>query len=280
MSKKNISEDFIDGPVFKKDDKITTSAEVIEQEFKGDEWTEVFKTIGIAFLVAMIVRTLLFEPFNIPSGSMKPGLLVGDYLFVSKYSYGYSQYSVPFALFPFEGRINAVEPKRGDVVVFKLPTNTRTDFIKRVIGLPGDTIQMIGGRLYINGSRVEREFVKKVDTEKKVSPYLTVTASTSEYIETLPNGVKHTIFEDSDNGPLDNTNPVTVPEGHYFMMGDNRDNSQDSRVKEVVGFVPFENFVGRAERLFFSLDEEAHIWEIWKWPVDVRFSRIWHKISP
>jgi signal peptidase I len=272
-------EKFEDGPVFKKND-ITAKETVEEHEFKGDEWTEIFKTIAIAFAVAMVVRTLLFEPFNIPSGSMKPGLLVGDYLFVTKYSYGYSQHSVPFSLIPFEGRINGKEPKRGDVAVFKLPTNPRTDFIKRVIGLPGDTIQMIGGRLYINGSRVEREFIQKVDTEKKVSPYLTVTASTSEYVETLPNGVTHTIFEDSDNGQLDNTNPVTVPEGHYFMMGDNRDNSQDSRVEEVVGFVPFENFVGRAERLFFSLDEDARVWQIWKWPVDIRFGRIWHKISP
>ena len=234
------------------------------------EWMELLKTAFWAVLLAMTIRATFYEPFNIPSGSMKPTLLVGDYLFVSKFSYGYSRYSFPLGLPLFEGRIWADEPQRGDVFVFKLPTDNTTDYIKRVIGLPGDMIQVRGGRLYINGQRVERTLVGKASVEDGYGG----THETTEYIETLPGGVTHHIYEDSDRGPLDNTKIYTVPEGHYFAMGDNRDNSQDSRVENLVGPVPFENIVGRAEILFFSTNGEAHLWEFWKWPWTVRYDRL------
>lgn len=235
-----------------------------------NEWMELVKTAFWAVLLAVCIRTIVAEPFNIPSGSMKPTLLVGDYLFVSKYTYGYSRYSFPMGLAPINGRIWATEPNRGDVVVFKLPSDHKTDYIKRVIGLPGDTIQVKAGRLYINGTIVPREYIGNgVDDEVFGNE-----AGVKEYIETLPNGVKHHIFEMSDAGPLDNTKIYTVPEDHYFMMGDNRDNSQDSRVENLVGPVPFENIIGRAEFLFFSTNGEAHLWEFWKWPWTVRYDRL------
>ncbi|HPF78491.1 MAG TPA: signal peptidase I, partial [Alphaproteobacteria bacterium] len=199
------------------------------------------------------------------------------YLFVSKPAYGYSRYSFPFGLGGFDGRIMAEEPKRGDVVVFKLPTNTSIDYIKRVIGLPGDTVQVVRGRLYINGELVEREPVGLVESDEN-SDY--VSRRVMEYIETLPDGVMHQIYEESDNEDLDNTEVFKVPEGHYFMMGDNRDNSQDSRVMSHVGFVPFENLVGRADILFFSIDDSAKLFNPLTWPHTIRFSRILDKIGP
>lgn len=263
-------------PIFKSE----KAEKKLDTDFRGDEWSELIKTCFFAVLVAVFIRTIFFEPFNIPSGSMKPNLLVGDYLFVTKYSYGYSMYSIPFAPVEFEGRIRAKEPKRGDVAVFKLPSDNRTDYIKRVIGLPGDTIQVISGRLYINGERVERKKVSEIKRTNNVGPFFTTTSKTDLYEETLPNGVTHYIYEDSDKAPFDNTPSYKVPEGHYFMMGDNRDNSQDSRVMNKVGFVPFDNFIGRAERIFFSLDDDAKLYQLWKWPINVRFSRIFEKISP
>lgn len=241
-----------------------------------EEASEFFKTAVIAVLLAMVIRSLLFEPFNIPSGSMKPTLLVGDYLFVQKPSYGYSRYSFPFGLAPIEGRIWEKEPKRGDVIVFKLPTNPNIDYIKRLIGMPGDTIQVRQGRLYLNGKEVSREAVgyKKFDDE-----YLGE-VTMMEYIQTLPDGTMFSIYEESDGEPLDNTPIYTVPEGHYFMMGDNRDNSQDSRVSSAVGFVPFENFVGRADFIFFSTNGNARIYEFWKWPWSIRYNRIFRDIDP
>lgn len=235
------------------------------------EWMELLSTAFWAIMVALVIRTFLFEPFNIPSGSMKPNLLVGDYLFVSKYSYGYSRYSLPFGLPLIPGeRVMRHNPVQGDVAVFKLPSDTRTDYIKRVIGMPGDRIQMRGGRLYINGNRVPREAMGVVMDERGDGSQVRMNV----YKETLPDGVTHTIYEESDNGPLDNTAEYLVPADHYFMMGDNRDNSQDSRVTELVGPVPMRNFVGRAERIFFSTNGRAHFWEVWKWPVTVRYGRL------
>lgn len=234
------------------------------------EWMDLVKTAFWAVLLALTIRAVAAEPFNIPSGSMKPTLLIGDYLFVSKYSYGYSRYSFPLGLPLFEGRIWATEPERGDVVVFKLPTDNKTDYIKRIIGLPGDTVQVTNGRLYINGKIVERRQIGLASDTDRYGE----TRQLMEYEETLPNGVVHSIFEQSDAGPLDNTGVFKVPEGHYFAMGDNRDNSQDSRVTNLVGPVPFENLVGRAEFLFFSTDGSAHLWEFWKWPTTVRYSRL------
>jgi signal peptidase I len=232
---------------------------------------ETVKVIIQALLIALIVRTLLFQPFNIPSGSMIPTLLIGDYLFVSKYSYGYSKHSIPFSPNLFEGRILGSPPKRGDVVVFKLPRDNSTDYIKRVIGLPGDRIQMIEGRLYINGQIVPREPINKVKTEDLYGRDVDV----STYKETLPGGVTHTIIEiQGDTGFNDNSPVFEVPRDHYFMMGDNRDNSTDSRVLSQVGYVPIDNIVGRAEIIFFSVGEGEPAWKVWRWPWVVRWDRL------
>ena len=240
---------------------------------------ETIKVVVQALLIALVVRTLLFQPFNIPSGSLIPTLLIGDYLFVSKYSYGYSRFSMPFSPDLFSGRIWGAPPKRGDVAVFKLPRDGETDYIKRVIGMPGDKVQMIEGRLYINGQIVPREPVTpRVRTPDAYGADVEVPT----YYETLPGGVRHLIIErDGDTGYLDNTKVFEVPPGNYFMMGDNRDNSTDSRVppdQGGVGFVPFENFVGRAEVIFFSVDEGDAAWQFWKWPWSVRWNRLFKPV--
>lgn len=237
---------------------------------------EFFKTAVLAILLALFIRTFFFEPFNIPSGSMLPTLQIGDYLFVSKTSYGYSKYSFPFGVADFKGRVFAKEPKRGDVIVFRQPPNPSIDYIKRLIGLPGDRIQVKEGRLYINGKMVDRE---PVGMERIGAPE-GGNETMMEYIETLPGGVMHKIYEESDSEDLDNTKEYVVPEGHYFMMGDNRDNSLDSRVPETVGFVPAENLVGRADILFFSIDETANFYKPWTWFSAVRYGRILNTIGP
>ncbi|MAE51953.1 MAG: signal peptidase I [Micavibrio sp.] len=241
-----------------------------------EEVSEFAKTILIAVALAMLIRTFMYEPFNIPSGSMKPTLLIGDYLFVNKPAYGYSRYSFPFGLAPLEGRVWDKPPKQGDVAVFKLPSNTYIDYIKRVIGLPGDTIQMRRGRLYINGNLVPRESLGM----KKVWDQYRGEVVMEEFLETLPNGTVHHILEESDDRPLDNTEVFTVPEGHYFMMGDNRDNSVDSRAPNGVGFVPAVNLVGEADFIFYSTNGYAKIYEVWKWPWTIRFNRIFDTIKP
>ncbi|MES0808178.1 signal peptidase I [Roseibium sp. SCPC15] len=237
---------------------------------KDSGFYETVKVVVQALLLALVVRTFLFQPFNIPSGSMKDTLLIGDYLFVSKYSYGYSRYSFPLGLMPFSGRIWGTEPTRGDVAVFKLPTDTSIDYIKRVIGLPGDTIQVIEGVVHINGEPVKRE---RIDDYIEQSPS-GVVRRVPRYRETLPNGVSYDTLDLTPNGQLDNTREYKVPEGHYFMMGDNRDNSIDSRVLSRVGYVPFENFMGRAEILFFSIKDGTPAYQIWTWPWSVRWNRI------
>ncbi len=238
---------------------------------------DLLKTIFFAVLIALGIRTVAFEPFNIPSGSMIPTLLIGDYLFVSKFSYGYSTYSLPYGVRLFSGRIFFREPQRGDVIVFKLPRDNKTDYIKRLIGLPGDKIQVKEGLLYINGQAVKRERIEDyVTTDGSMAPQV------AQYLETLPNGRTHRIIEMSgDNGTYDNTREFEVPPGNYFMMGDNRDNSLDSRVSARdggVGPVPAENLVGRAEFLFFSTDGTASIFEFWKWPLATRYERIFSRI--
>jgi signal peptidase I len=231
------------------------------------------KTIVYAGLIALAVRSFLFEPFNIPSGSMIPTLQVGDYLFVSKFSYGYSKFSLPFSPPLFSGRIFRSLPRRGDVAVFKLPIDTSTDYIKRIIGLPGDHVQMRMGRLFINNVEVPREAAGDYVATGDGPP-----VDSLRYIETLPptrgKPVKHPILKYSDDGPLDNTQDYVVPADCVFAMGDNRDNSEDSRVLDHVGYIPVENLVGRAEFIFFSIDAEHPWWEFWYWPLEVRWNRL------
>ena len=229
---------------------------------------EFVKTILIAGALALGFRSLLFEPFNIPSGSMIPTLLVGDYLFVSKYSYGYSRYSFPFGVAPIDGRIFESQPERGDVAVFRQPKNESVAFIKRIVGLPGDRIQVTDGVLRINHVPVNRS---KKGIATATDGYNVIKFVV--YEETLPNGRSYVIQERSDNDMLDNTSVYEVPPGHYFMMGDNRDNSRDSRAASV-GMVPAENLIGRAERLFFSHSGNASLWQIWKWPFAIRYGRL------
>lgn len=236
-------------------------------------WRETAKIIVQALAIAMVVRVFFYQPFNIPSGSMKSTLLVGDYLFVSKLSYGYSRFSFPFGLNIFQGRIFAGEPKRGDVVVFKLPRDNSTDYIKRVIGLPGDEIVVREGVVFINGKEVPRRRVADFETREDEGPVRRI----PRYEETLPNGVKYTVLDAEPAGPFDNVGPYKVPPGHYFMMGDNRDNSTDSRALWGVGYVPYENLIGRAEIIFFSaaVDEPGsfELTRPWTWPFDIRWSR-------
>ncbi|MBV8938656.1 MAG: signal peptidase I [Alphaproteobacteria bacterium] len=216
---------------------------------KEGGWNETLRTFFWAVVIALVFRSFFFEPFHIPSGSMKSNLLVGDYLFVTKYSYGYSRYSFPFGLPPFHGRVmELAKPKRGDVVVFRLPTNTRIDYIKRIIGLPGDRIQVKNSIVYINDKPLPREQAD-IYTEDEDSGHM---RSIPRFHETLPEGKVITILQERQTGFANNTPEYTVPEGHYFMMGDNRDNSRDSRFSDEVGFVPEENILGRADLIFFS----------------------------
>ena len=238
-------------------------------ETKKDGLGELVKVVVQALLIALVFQTFLYKPFNIPSGSMMPTLRIGDYVFVSKFSYGYSRFSLPFNIPLFDGRIWAGEPERGDILVFKTPREPEKNYIKRLIGLPGDEIQMKEGVLHINGEPVSR-----VRGEDFVAPSPFGIAQNQEtYIETLDTGTTFTTLDLSKNSSVDNTEIYRVPAGHYFMMGDNRDNSQDSRYQSVVGFVPFEYLVGRAEIIFFSIDPDTHIWEPWEWPTGIRWDR-------
>lgn len=260
-------------------------AKAAKQEDGVMEW---IKTIAYALILAGIIRTLFYQPFWIPSGSMKDTLLIGDFLFVNKMAYGYSRHSCPFSLCPISERILGGEPERGDVVVFKHPV-TQEDFIKRLIGLPGDRVQMKRGILYLNGAPVELEAVGVFEEIKEQQgPVGNMPACENEpvqrgdlctksrFIETLPGGVQHSILNITDNGFSDSTSAFTVPEGHYFFMGDNRDNSQDSRVARNiggVGFVPYENLVGRADRVIFSSAGRS-ILAFWTWRSDRYFKAI------
>jgi len=239
---------------------------------------EIVRTVIYAVLIAIVVRTVAYEPFNIPSGSMVPTLLVGDYLFVSKFSYGYSRYSLPLGLPLFSGRILPHQPERGDVIVFKTPRDNSTDYIKRLVGLPGDRIQVKDSILYINDVPVKREKLQ----DDYVDPEGPPGNHELQYIETLPNGVRHRIIQFPEPGQYDNTDVYVVPPGHYFMMGDHRDNSLDSRVptsRGGVGFVPFENLEGRAQFIFFSTNGSAHLWEFWKWPFAIRYERLFKGVT-
>ena len=256
------------------EDKPTETVDKVEKAKSGGGLWDTFKIVIQALILALLVRTFLFQPFSIPSGSMEDTLLVGDFLFVSKYAYGYSRYSFPFSPDLFEGRFWASEPERGDIIVFKTPLDNTTDYIKRLVGLPGDRIQMIDGVLNINGAPVQMELISEGTGE---SGFGRIT----RYRETLPNGVSYEVL-DTRNSSADNTQEFVVPEGHYFMMGDNRDNSTDSRFTTNVGgvgYVPFENLIGRAEIIFFSVDPaEGRAWEFWRWPWTVRGERLFRTL--
>lgn len=247
----------------------------------GSSWTETAKIVIQALAIAMVVRVFFYQPFNIPSGSMKSTLLIGDYLFVSKLSYGYSRFSFPFSPNLFSGRIFGAEPERGDVAVFRLPQDEEIDYIKRVVGLPGDTVQMIDGVLHINGEAVKLEYQDEF-ANTECDPYFRHCRRVvyKRFTETLPNGVSYTVLDLEPNGDYDNTDVFKVPDGHYFMMGDNRDNSSDSRAS--VGYVPHENLVGRAEIIFFSaaVDEpDSMRWvSPWTWPMDIRWTRFFNLV--
>ena len=239
---------------------------------------ETVRTVIIAILIALFVRTAAYEPFNIPSESMMPTLLVGDYLFISKFSYGYSRYSLPFGLPLISGRIFSRPVHRGDVVVFKLPSDNSTDYIKRIIGLPGDHIQVRNSILYLNGKAVKRQRIEDYYYHDRFGN----TGRVPQYIETLPNGVSYHILQIRPDSEADNTPVYTVPPGHYFGMGDNRDNSSDSRFSPAVGgvgYIPAVNLEGKAEVVFFSIRGNAHWWQVWRWFDNLRFNRFFHAIG-
>jgi signal peptidase I len=245
------------------------NSEVQKPWWRNAYAVETYKTAGIVFFFFMFMPTLLFQPFRIPSSSMEGTLEIGDYLFVSKFTYGYSQYSVPFFTpVAFAGRVMDRPAERGDVVVFRFPPDPTQDYIKRVVGVPGDRVQMIGGVLHINGEPVKLERIEdRVTTRDDGSE-----ERVARFMETLPGGVTHVVLKTQEFGALDETDEVLVPQGHYFMMGDNRDNSNDSRAD--VGLVPEQNLVGRAEVVFFSHDGSAELWELWQWPFAIRYSRL------
>lgn len=248
--------------------------ETVEQPKKEESLGETFKTVCYAIVIAGLIRTFLFEPFKIPSGSMYPTLEVGDFLFVSKYTYGYSRHSFPFSFPTFTGRIWQDLPERGDVVVFKYPGDNKTDYIKRIIGLPGDTVQVKDGRLYINGTIAPRQYVGTY----VIDEYTPLPQEFAEYIETLPEGRTHRILEYRDDvETVDNTPVFKIPANHYFMMGDNRDNSNDSR--KDVGFVPLENIEGKARFLFYSHDDTSVLYNPITWVTSIRWNRMFKKIS-
>jgi signal peptidase I len=238
-------------------------------------FVENIKTLFFALIIAVIIRSLLIQPFYIPSSSMEPNLLVGDRLFVSKYTYGYSKHSFPFSPPFFNGRIMFNKPERGDVVVFKTPADNRTDYIKRLVGLPGDQIRFIDKNLYINNSEIIKSRISKND--KIYCGKKTINVNTFE--EVLPNGKKY-ISVYSKNYSYQNSDIFTVPDNHYFFLGDNRDCSKDSRFLTSVGYVHKDNLVGKAQFIFFSSDRSlGSIFSFWKWNKSIRFDRFFKKIN-
>ena len=236
-------------------------------------WFDEILSIFYALLLVFVVRLFAYDPFFIPSSSMYPTLRIGDMPITRKWDYGYSKYATPFfssVELPIEGRMLAHDPKRGDIVVFRLPADTRVNYIKRLIGMPGDTIQMRRGRLYINDVMIDRQYVDDYSYTDVGGTMITA----KRFKQTLPNGVSFHILEESDTALADNTFEITVPDGHYFMMGDNRDHSQDSRFPSV-GAIPYENMIGPASRLMWSYESAtSNVLRIWEWPFKINYSRI------
>ena len=241
------------------------------------ETVSFFKTLLVALFCAGVIRSFFFEPFYIPSGSMKPNLLIGDYVIVTKYSYGYSRYSFPLGLNFFSGRIfvksENYKPQRGDIAVFRFPPEPSINYIKRIVGLPGDKIQMRDGELYVNDQKVNKVADGSFLEEQEDG----LAVNVDKFLETMPNGKIVATLDLYKGTPQDNTGIYEVPAGHYFMMGDNRDNSQDSRFLSQVGFVPEENLVGKARFIFFS--NARPIWQLWHWHDSIRFNRIFKKLD-
>jgi signal peptidase I len=253
-----------------------TTAETAKTTPKG-ELIEIIKTVVYALLIALVIRIFLFQPFTIPSASMEPTLFQGDYIIVSKYAYGYSRHSIPFSPPLFKGRLFDRTPHRGDIVVFKLPRDGHTDYIKRLIGLPGDRIQMKGGVVWLNGQPLPRqELAPGVETNPTGFSH-----PVQRFRETMPEGKSYVTNDYGPDGDVDNTDVYVVPPKSYFMMGDNRDNSQDSRYPEAigVGYVPEENLVGRADIILLSWDDKASIFKPWTWFLNVRLSRFFHLLK-
>ncbi len=242
------------------------------KSFGGELWDFIVSLVQI-LLVVLVVRSLIFMLVLIPSGSMIPTLLVGDYLYVTKYAYGYSKHSVPFSAIPFSGRIFGVEPTLGDIIVFKA-ADKKTDFIKRLVGLPGDLIQMKNGVLFINNKAVSK---KPVTNFSELDIYGNVTI-TEQFVETLPNGVKYNSL-DAGITELDNTNVFEIPKGYYFMMGDNRDSSSDSRLQTLVKMVAFEDIIGRADFVILSFENQGSFYQFWKWPQTLRTDRMFQSLE-
>lgn len=253
------------------------SAEHSEKSGAVNDIVEIVKTVVYALLIALFLRVLFFQPFTIPSASMEPTLLEGDYIIVSKYSYGYSRHSIPFSPPIFDGRILERTPHRGDIIVFKLPRDGRTDYIKRLIGLPGDRIQMRGGQLYINGAAIPRKALPPVMIDSGYG----FTRNVERWRETFPDGKQIITYDFGPDGDVDNTPVYVVPEKHYFFMGDNRDNSLDSRVDEAVGvgFVPAENLVGKAQIIMLSWDKGASLFKPWTWVLKARPNRFFNVLK-
>ena len=253
-----------------------TDEPLLRQRLAG--WGRQLQPILLALGLVLVVRTVVAEPYRVPSPSMVPTLLVGDQLVGSKFAYGYGKYSSPIGLMPdFSGRLFGRTPERGDVVVFRLPRAPSETYVKRLIGLPGDRIQMRAGRLYINDAVVARRAVGRFDSD--VGGF---TLPATRYIETLPNGREHEIIEISDADQHDDTPVFVVPPRHYFMMGDNRDNSLDSRIAAAeggVGFVPEENLVARADRLLLSHDPSVGWLDVADWPHALRLARLFSRIE-
>ena len=240
-----------------------------------DFFIDNLKTIFYALIIAVLIRSLFLQPFYIPSSSMEPNLLIGDRLFVSKYSYGYSKHSFPFSPPIFNARIFNSKPSRGDVIVFKTPSDNRTDYIKRLIGLPGDSVQFIDGDLYVNDNQILKSIISKNDQVFCGSKKMTV----NTFEEKLPNGKKY-IASYRKNLSFKNSDKFVVPLNHYFFLGDNRDCSKDSRFLTSVGYVHENNLVGKAQFIFFSSDYRiGYLMQFWKWHKSIKFNRFFRKIS-